>query len=41
MGKFKLKTDYKPSGDQPRAIAQLIDGLARGVERQRARGVGL
>jgi len=27
MKKFKLVTDYKPQGDQPKAIAHLTDGL--------------
>ena len=29
--KFKLESEYKPSGDQPEAIAQLVDALQRGV----------
>ncbi|MBP5173051.1 MAG: excinuclease ABC subunit UvrB [Bacteroidales bacterium] len=29
--KFKLESDYKPSGDQPEAIAQLVDALRSGV----------
>ncbi|MBO4605533.1 MAG: excinuclease ABC subunit UvrB [Bacteroidales bacterium] len=29
--KFKLESEYKPSGDQPEAIAQLVDALKRGV----------
>jgi excinuclease ABC subunit B len=29
---FKLKSDYKPAGDQPEAIAQLIEGI-RGNDR--------
>lgn len=28
---FKLESDYKPSGDQPEAIAQLVDALRSGV----------
>jgi excinuclease ABC subunit B len=34
IGKFKLKTDYKPSGDQPRAIEQMLSHLKNGVEHQ-------
>ncbi|MBI3494771.1 excinuclease ABC subunit UvrB [Candidatus Saccharibacteria bacterium] len=33
MTRFKLKTNYQPTGDQPTAIAQLIDGLEK-VERE-------
>ena len=29
--KFKLESDYQPSGDQPEAIAQLVDALQKGV----------
>ena len=29
--KFILESEYKPSGDQPEAIAQLTDALSRGV----------
>ena len=29
--KFKLESDYKPSGDQPEAITQLVDALRSGV----------
>ena len=28
---FKLVSDYKPTGDQPQAIAQLIDGVESGI----------
>ena len=28
---FQLVTSYKPKGDQPRAIEQLVEGLAAGV----------
>ncbi|MEK7621181.1 MAG: excinuclease ABC subunit UvrB [Patescibacteria group bacterium] len=37
--KFKLKTDYQPTGDQPTAIAQLIDGLEKGEREQTLLGV--
>jgi len=31
---FKLKSSYKPSGDQPKAISQLTEGLEKGMEKQ-------
>ena len=34
MNKFKLETKYQPTGDQPTAIKQLIDGLNTGVKEQ-------
>ncbi len=30
--KFDLQSDYLPSGDQPQAIAQLVDALSKGVQ---------
>src|SRR3954463_12118831 len=36
---FKLRSDYKPQGDQPRAIAELIAGLQRGDKSQTLLGV--
>lgn len=39
MTKFQLKSDYKPMGDQPTAIAQLTDGLKQGVKEQTLLGV--
>ena len=36
---FKLKSPYEPSGDQPKAIAELIGGLARGDEAQVLLGI--
>jgi excinuclease ABC subunit B len=36
---FKLKSDYKPQGDQPRAIAELTAGLKRGDKAQTLLGV--
>lgn len=39
MPKFSLKSDYKPMGDQPSAIAQLTDGLAKGTKEQTLLGV--
>jgi excinuclease ABC subunit B len=34
MPPFVLKSDYRPSGDQPQAIAALVEGLKRGYEHQ-------
>ncbi|MEI7512309.1 MAG: excinuclease ABC subunit UvrB [Candidatus Uhrbacteria bacterium] len=34
MPKFKLKSSYQPSGDQPEAIRQLIDGVEKGLRFQ-------
>lgn len=31
---FQLVTTYKPRGDQPRAIAELMEGLAAGERHQ-------
>lgn len=31
---FKLKSEYKPDGDQPKAISQLLDGLKKGMKKQ-------
>lgn len=39
MNKFRLETKYEPTGDQPRAIAQLIDGLDKGEREQTLLGV--
>ncbi|KTC91418.1 excinuclease ABC subunit UvrB [Fluoribacter dumoffii] len=36
---FKLYADYKPAGDQPTAIASLIDGLKSGLAKQTLLGV--
>lgn len=36
---FKLESPYKPTGDQPTAIAQLADGLKRGDSAQTLLGV--
>ncbi|PKY92779.1 excinuclease ABC subunit UvrB [Facklamia hominis] len=32
--KFNIKAPYKPAGDQPEAIAQLVQGLQRGTKEQ-------
>jgi excinuclease ABC subunit B len=39
MDGFKLVSDYKPRGDQPRAIAELSEGLLRGDREQVLLGV--
>lgn len=39
MAKFHLRSDYKPTGDQPSAIASLIDGLKKGEKNQTLLGV--
>ncbi len=39
MSDFHLVSDYKPSGDQPRAIAELIEGVRRGDHAQVLLGV--
>ena len=31
---FKLKSEYKPDGDQPKAISQLLEGLEKGMKKQ-------
>ncbi|WCE28753.1 excinuclease ABC subunit UvrB [Vibrio sp. SCSIO 43137] len=36
---FELVSDYKPSGDQPTAIKQLLDGLESGLAHQTLLGV--
>ncbi len=36
---FKLVSDYRPTGDQPEAIQQLVEGLQRGDEAQVLLGV--
>ena len=38
-GKFKLCSDYTPSGDQPQAIDALTQGLKRGLKNQTLLGV--
>ncbi len=39
MGIFTLKSEYKPAGDQPQAIEQLIQGLDIGAQYQTLLGV--
>ncbi len=37
--KFKLVSDFKPSGSQPEAISKLVSGLEKGLEHQTLLGV--
>ncbi len=39
MAKFRIKSDYKPTGDQPAAIAELTQRLEKGVKEQTLLGV--
>ncbi|GAB6183733.1 excinuclease ABC subunit UvrB [Thermodesulfovibrio hydrogeniphilus] len=39
MGKFILQTSFKPKGDQPKAIKQLVEGIKRGHKHQVLLGV--
>ena len=39
MAGFELVTDYQPRGDQPRAIAELVEGVLRGDAHQTLLGV--
>ncbi len=36
---FNLKSDYKPAGDQPKAISSLLAGLKKGFKKQTLLGV--
>ena len=36
---FKLVSEYSPTGDQPQAIEQLVEGLKNGVKDQTLLGV--
>ena len=36
---FKLVSTYKPTGDQPEAIAKLVEGIKRGDKEQTLLGV--
>lgn len=38
-GIFKLKTEFKPAGDQPKAIHDLVDNIRRGIKHQVLLGV--
>jgi len=39
MGEFRLVSDFRPTGDQPQAIAQLTEGTLRGDRHQTLLGV--
>ncbi|MBR3180326.1 excinuclease ABC subunit UvrB [Candidatus Saccharibacteria bacterium] len=39
MPKFKLESKYQPTGDQPAAIKQLVDGVKNGIHEQTLLGV--
>ncbi len=39
MDKFELVSDYKPTGDQPQAIAKLTEGIKNGLKEQVLLGV--
>ena len=39
MDKFKLVSDYKPTGDQPEAIEALVRGINSGLKNQTLLGV--
>lgn len=39
MAKFLLESEYKPSGDQPKAIKELTEGIERGDKAQTLLGV--
>ncbi len=39
MDKFKLVSEYKPTGDQPQAIDKLVEGFNNGIKQQTLLGV--
>ena len=39
MDRFRLVSEYKPSGDQPEAIKRLVDGVNWGLREQALLGV--
>lgn len=39
IGKFELNTEFKPAGDQPKAIADMVDNIRRGINHQTLLGV--
>jgi len=39
MAEFKVVSDFQPTGDQPEAIARLVEGLHSGLKRQTLLGV--
>jgi excinuclease ABC subunit B len=39
VAEFEVVSDYKPLGDQPRAIEELVDGVQRGLSHQTLLGI--
>ena len=39
MGMFKLVSEYQPTGDQPTAISQLVEGFRQGNQFETLLGV--
>src|SRR5262245_51234812 len=39
MSEFRVVSEFDPQGDQPRAIAELVDGVERGLKEQTLLGV--
>jgi excinuclease ABC subunit B len=39
MALFKLVSDYRPAGDQPKAIEEIVENLNRGTSHQVLLGV--
>lgn len=39
MNQFELKSEFKPTGDQPEAIKDLVDGINKGIKKQTLLGV--
>lgn len=39
MNKFEIKSEFKPTGDQPKAIEQLVNGINNGLKYQTLLGV--
>ena len=39
MANFQVVSEYRPSGDQPKAIEALAEGVLRGDRAQTLRGV--
>ena len=37
--KFELKSEFKPTGDQPEAIEKLVEGINNGMKKQTLMGV--
>ncbi|MES2087425.1 MAG: excinuclease ABC subunit UvrB [Patescibacteria group bacterium] len=38
-GRFKIKSQFEPAGDQPKAISALVDGMKKGYQHQTLLGV--